>query len=90
MKSDIRKYWRIGKDYTFAVRSFFGTSLDRTKQKFFLGGVPYLLSGGGETHGREDGSNFREVLLDTTNETLIHDLYFKTEYVWIGREKPFT
>jgi len=88
LKSDIRKYWRIGKDYTFAIRGFFGTSLDKDKQKFFLGGVPYLLSGGGETNGREDRSNFREVLLDTTNETLIHDLYF-TEYAWPLRGARF-
>jgi Tol biopolymer transport system component len=88
LKSDIRKYWRIGKDYTFAVRGFFGTSLDKDKQKFFLGGVPYLLSGSGETNGRKDGSNFREVLLDTTNKTLIHDLYF-TEYAWPLRGARF-
>ena len=88
IKSDIRKYWRFGKDYTFAVRGFFGKSFNRDKQKFFLGGVPYLLSGVGETNGQKDGSNFREVLLDTTNETLIHDLYF-TEYAWPLRGARF-
>jgi Tol biopolymer transport system component len=88
LKSDIRKYWRLGKDYTFAIRGFFGSSIGDNKQKFFLGGVPYLLSGGGETNGVEDVSNFREVLLDTTNETLIHDLYF-TEYAWPLRGARF-
>ena len=53
-----------------------------------MGGVPYLLSGSGETNGRKDGSNFREVLLDTTNKTLIHDLYF-TEYAWPLRGARF-
>jgi len=88
LKSDIRKYWRLGRDYTFAIRGFFGSSIGDNKQKFFLGGVPYLLSGGGETNGVEDVSNFREVLLDTTNETLIHDLYF-TEYAWPLRGARF-
>ena len=88
LKSDVRKYWRLGRDYTFAIRGFFGSSIGDNKQKFFLGGVPYLLSGGGETNGVEDVSNFREVLLDTTNETLIHDLYF-TEYAWPLRGARF-
>ena len=88
LKSDVRKYWRLGRDYTFAIRGFFGSSIGKNKQKFFLGGVPYLLSGGGETNGVEDVSNFREVLLDTTNETLIHDLYF-TEYAWPLRGARF-
>ena len=88
MKSDVRKYWRLGRDYTFAIRGFFGSSMGNDKQKFFLGGVPYLLSGGGETNGVEDVSNFREVLLDSSNETLIHDLYF-TEYAWPLRGARF-
>ena len=88
VKSDVRKYWRFGRDYTFAVRGFFGKSLGSNKQKFFLGGIPYLLAGGGETNGQEDNSNFREVLLDTSNASLIHDIYF-TEYAWPLRGARF-
>lgn len=88
IKTDLRKYWRLGKDYTFAIRGFFGSSMGSNKQKFFLGGLPSLLAGGGETNGKKDGSNFREVLLDTTNESLIHDLYF-TEYAWPLRGARF-
>jgi len=88
IKSDMRKYWRFGKDYTFAVRAFFGKSLGENKQKFFLGGMPYLLAGGGETNGRDDISLFREVLLDTANASLIHDLYF-TEYAFPLRGARF-
>ena len=88
IKSDLRKYWRFGKDYTFAFRAFFGKSLGLNKQKFFLGGMPYLLAGGGETNGDKDISLFREVLLDTSNASLIHDLYF-TEYAFPLRGARF-
>ncbi len=87
-KSDIRKYWRFGKDYTLAVRAFFGKSMGENKQKFFLGGMPYLLAGSGATDGDDDISLFREVLLDTSNESLIHDLYF-TEYAFPLRGARF-
>ena len=88
IKSDVRKYWRIGKDYTLALRGFFGKSLGQDRQKFFLGGMPYLLAGRGETNGVDDNGNFREVLLDTSNSSLIHDLYF-TEYAFPLRGARF-
>ena len=88
VKSDIRKYWRFGRDYTVALRGFIGKSFGPNKQKFFLGGIPYLLSGGGETNGIPDNSNFREVITDTANATLIHDVYF-TEYAWPLRGARF-
>jgi len=87
-KSDVRKYWRIGRDYTIAIRGFFGKSLGPNKQKFFLGGIPYLIAGGGETNGVGDNGNFREIILDDSNETLIHDIYF-TEYAWPLRGARF-
>ena len=88
IKSDVRKYWRIGKDYTLALRGFFGKSLGQDRQKFFLGGMPYLLAGRGETNGVDDNGNFREVLLDTSNSSLIHDLYF-TEYAFPFKRRSF-
>ena len=88
VKSDIRKYWRFGRDYTDALRGFIGKSFGPNKQKFFLGGIPYLLGGGGETNGIPDNSNFREVITDTANATLIHDVYF-TEYAWPLRGARF-
>ena len=78
----------MGRDYTIAVRGYFGKSLGPNKQKFFLGGVPYLLTGGGETNGVEDDNIFRDVILDTSNATLIHDIYF-TEYAWPLRGARF-
>ena len=89
IKSDIRKYWRFGRDYTIAIRAYVGKSFGPNKQKFFLGGIPYLLGGGGETNGVKDNSNFREVILDTSNVSIIHDIYF-TEYAWPLRGARFT
>ena len=87
-KTDSRKYWLLGKDYTLAIRGFFGKSIGANKQKFFLGGIPYLLGGGGETNGLTDESNFRNVILDTSNASLIHDIYF-TEYAFPLRGARF-
>ena len=88
VKTDVRKYWRFGRDYTIALRGFIGKSLGPNKQKFFLGGIPYLLSGGGETNGVQDDNIFRDVILDTSNGSLIHDIYF-TEYAWPLRGARF-
>ena len=44
--------------------------------------------GRGETNGIPDNSNFREVITDTANATLIHDVYF-TEYAWPLRGARF-
>lgn len=88
LKTDARKYWRFGKDYTIAARGFLGKSMGANKQKFFLGGIPYLLGGGGETNGVTDESPFRRVILDTSNVSLIHDIYF-TEYAFPLRGARF-
>ena len=53
VKIDARKYWRLGRDYTLALRTFVGKSLGANKQKFFMGGIPSLLAGRGETNGRK-------------------------------------
>ena len=88
LKTDIRKYWRIGREYTLAFRGFFGKSLGPGKQNFFLGGVPYLIGGRGETNGEKDETNFRDVILDASNNSLINDVYF-TEYAWPLRGARF-
>ena len=88
IKTDLRKYWRLGRDYTIALRGYFGKSLGPDRQKFFLGGIPYLLTGGGETNGVKDDNIFRDVILDTSNASLIHDIYF-TEYAWPLRGARF-
>ena len=88
IKIDARKYWRFGRDYTLAVRTFFGKSLGPNRQKFFMGGIPYLLAGGGETNGKLDSGQYRNVILDTSNTSLIQDIYF-TEYAFPIRGARF-
>ena len=88
MKIDARKYWRFGRDYTLAVRTFIGKSFGPDKQKFFMGGIPYMLAGGGETNGKKDTGQYRDVLLDTSNTSLIQDIYF-TEYAFPIRGARF-
>ena len=79
LKLDGRKYWRFGRNYTVAVRGYLGKSFGPNKQQFFLGGIPYWLGGRGETNGVEDIGPYRDVILDTSRASLIHDIYF-TEY----------
>jgi len=90
MKFDARKYWRVGRDYTFALRGFFGRSQGNKAQKFFLGGTPYLLTDfqSGETNGVKDPSIYRSVLTDTANSNIITDVYF-TEYAFPMRGARF-
>jgi len=88
LKTDVRNYFRFGKEYTLATRGYFGQSFGDDKQNFFLGGIPYLLGGGGETDGVKDNSHFRDVILDTSNSSLIHDIYF-TEYAFPLRGARF-
>jgi len=80
-KWDSRKYFLFGRDYTLAGRFYYGGSIGENAQKFFMGGIPYLIGGHGETNGEDDYGTWREVLLDTLNQSLLHDIYF-TEYVF--------
>jgi Tol biopolymer transport system component len=43
-RADWRRYFRLGNDYTFALRSAGGLSLGKHPQKFFLGGLPGWLN----------------------------------------------
>jgi len=88
LKLDARKYFRMGRDYTLAIRGFLGKSFGPNKQQFFMGGIPYLVGGGGETNGVKDLGNYRDVILDTSNASLIHDIYF-TEYAFPLRGARF-
>ncbi len=79
LQIDLRKYYRIKSDYSLAARVMFGRSFGPQAQKFFLGGLPYWLFGLGETGGRDDSGQFRQVILDDNNNSLLQDIYF-TEY----------
>jgi Tol biopolymer transport system component len=79
LRYDARRYFRVNRDYSFALRLMLGKSVGRDAQKYFLGGLDYWLFGRGETDGRKDQGQYREAILDTTNESLLEDIYF-TEY----------
>ncbi|RMF08103.1 MAG: hypothetical protein D6762_06310 [Candidatus Neomarinimicrobiota bacterium] len=79
LQLDFRKYYRIQRDYSLASRIMVGKSFGAQAQKFFLGGVPYWLFGLGETNGKKDNGQFRQVILDNDNQNLLQDIYF-TEY----------
>lgn len=40
IRGDYRKYYRLSKDFTFAIRGSAGASFGEYPQKFFLGGLP--------------------------------------------------
>ncbi len=80
IKLDYRKYIRLNRNYSFAARAMFGKSIGPNAQKFFLGGVYAWLFGRGETNGRKDTNQYRDVILESDNESLLEDVYF-TEYV---------
>ncbi|MFC1581300.1 peptidase MA family metallohydrolase [Candidatus Neomarinimicrobiota bacterium] len=79
-KLDFRKYIRLNRNYSIAARAMYGKSIGPDAQKFFLGGVYAWLFGRGETDGRKDTNQYRDVILDSDNESLLEDVYF-TEYV---------
>jgi outer membrane protein assembly factor BamA len=78
---DIRKYIRIWKYYAFAGRLMIGKSMGHDPQKFFLGGAHNWYFGRGETDGKDDSGQFREVMLDEDKDgnDLLKDIYF-SEY----------
>jgi len=80
LKIDMRKYQMITRDYSFAGRLFFGTSTGKNPQKYFLGGMQNWIFGTGSTDGVDDETSgetrWRNVILDSNNNTLLQDIYF--------------
>lgn len=76
LQFDGRKYFRLGRYYTIAVRVMAGTSFGRDAQKFFLGGLPVWLFGRGETNGTKDSGQFPYEILASSDRDLLKDIYF--------------
>jgi len=76
LQYDARKYFRLGRYYTFATRLMFGSSFGRDAQKYFLGGLPVWLFGYGETDGQKDNSQFSYEVLSTGDRNILKDIYF--------------
>ena len=93
IKVDLRKYQMISRDYSFAGRLFFGTSTGKNPQKFYLGGMQNWLFGTGTTDGVYDGdtneSRWRNVILDSQNQSLLQDIYF-SEFAYPLRGARFS
>ena len=70
----------VNRSYSFAGRLFFGNSTGKNPQKYFLGGMQNWLYGTGTTNGVDDGLTqewrWRNVILDSQNESLLQDIYF--------------
>ncbi len=79
IKIDLRRYFRVGRSYSFATRLMVGHSGGSDAQRFLLGGLPNWILGYGETNGERDQGRFREVILDTSRESMLKDIYF-SEY----------
>jgi outer membrane protein assembly factor BamA len=93
IKIDMRKYHMVSRDYSFAGRVYFGTSTGKNPQKYFLGGMQNWLLGTGTTDGVKDDetgeSRWRNVILDSQNNTLLQDIYF-SEFAYPLRGARFS
>jgi len=77
---DARRYFRIGKLYTFAFRSMGGISFGKNPQRFFLGGTQNWLFGNGFSNGVKDNSRWNQEsdadIWNRQKSDYLKDLYF--------------
>ena len=75
IKFDIRKYYMFSRFTSLAGRVTIGKSFGPNPQKFVLGGLQNWIGGRGETFGRKDNSQFRSQPIDTSNTSMLVDVY---------------
>ena len=75
IKFDIRKYYMFSRFTSLAGRITFGKSFGPNPQKFILGGLQNWIGGRGETFGHKDNSQFRSQPIDTSNTSMLIDVY---------------
>jgi len=77
---DARRYYRIGKLYTFAFRTMGGLSFGKNPQRFFLGGTQNWLFGSGFSNGLKDQSRWNQDsdvdIWNREKSDYLKDLYF--------------
>ena len=77
---DARRYFRVGRLYSFAFRAMGGFSLGADPQRFFLGGTQNWLFGTGYTDGKRDPARWNDDedadIWDSENSNYLKDLYF--------------
>tara|TARA_B100000427_G_scaffold314023_1_gene306845 strand:- start:984 stop:4091 length:3108 start_codon:yes stop_codon:yes gene_type:complete len=82
LKFDMRKYFRINRNYSFASRVMLGKSIGDNPQKFFLGGNSQMMVySKTQTEGRDDSGFYAQRVLDYDNSSILEDVYF-SEYVF--------
>jgi hypothetical protein len=75
IKLDFRKYFMFSRYTSLASRVTYGKSFGPNPQKFILGGLQNWIWGSGETFGRQDESRFRSQPIDTSNTSMLIDVY---------------
>ena len=75
LKLDFRKYFMFSRYTSLASRLTYGKSFGPNPQKFILGGLQNWIAGNGETLGVEDDSRFRSQPIDTSNTSMLIDVY---------------
>ena len=65
VQADIRKYFKLNREYSFALRLSGGLSEGPNAQRFFLGGETNWIN-----------QKWRNYVLDDDNESLLEDIYF--------------
>ncbi|MEC7822448.1 MAG: hypothetical protein VYA20_01705 [Candidatus Neomarinimicrobiota bacterium] len=82
IKFDIRKYFKINRNYSIATRMMLGRSFGDNPERFFLGGSSQMtFYSDTQTEGRDDSGLYAERILDYDNSTILEDVFF-TEYVF--------
>jgi len=75
IKLDFRKYFMFSRYTSLASRVTYGKSFGPNPQKFILGGLQNWIWGNGETFGDRDESRFRSQPIDTSNTSMLIDVY---------------
>ena len=82
IKFDIRKYFKLNRNYSIATRMMLGKSFGRDPERFFLGGSSQMtFYSDTQTEGRDDSGLYAQRILDYDNSTILEDVFF-TEYVF--------
>jgi outer membrane protein assembly factor BamA len=82
IKFDIRKYFKINRNYSIATRLMLGKSMGDNPQRFFLGGNSQMtIFSDTQTEGRDDTGFYAQRVLQYDNSSVLQDVYF-SEYVF--------
>ena len=82
LKLDMRKYFKLSRNYSIAARLMLGKSMGDKPQKFFLGGnSQMMIFSDTQTEGRDDSGFYAQRVLDYDNTSILEDVYF-SEYVF--------